>query len=505
MNILTLFRKNKEKFFFISILLLGSFLRFYRLPETMQFLGDQGRDALIARRILMDKRPAFIGPVTSVGNMYLGPFYYYFMVFPLLLTYPSPIGPAYAVAAVGILTLAAIYVLGKQMIGKTGAGIAMLLYAVSPVVIANVRFSWNPNIVPFFSLIAVWAVWKTWNREYSYWLLAGVCSALLFQLHYIALILIGCIGLVWLLELVRQVREKKINENFVRYTLYALGFFALSLVPILIFDTRHGWLNTRAFFSFFHPTVASESHFRRLNDPSGILVSLVSMTARVVSQFFAIVAVTFAQKILIVIFFFYMLLRTFFHTESPKKKNASLILLGFFILSITLLSMYSSSVFDHYLGFTFPIVFLLFGMVLASFWRSIFFKPLVLIILAAVMISSLRNYPGTLVYGSTVHLFDRSSQEISKHIPQGTSFNLLSYSPTKDLQAMNYRYFLTAYGKPPADPDDWLSFKRLYIIDEEHRESPFDESQYVINIWPNRVIVDHFSIPDGPDVYVLER
>ncbi|MBP9700599.1 hypothetical protein KBD71_04945, partial [Candidatus Woesebacteria bacterium] len=57
---------------FLFFLALGTFLRFYRLRSTMQFLGDQGRDALIARGILMDRDPAFIGPVTSVGNMYLG-------------------------------------------------------------------------------------------------------------------------------------------------------------------------------------------------------------------------------------------------------------------------------------------------------------------------------------------------------------------------------------------------------------------------------------------------
>lgn len=505
MNFLRKILKNKEILFFATVLLFGSFLRLYRLPETMQFLGDQGRDALIARGILIDHDPAFIGPVTSVGNMYLGPFYYYFMVLPLMFTYPSPVGPAYAVAFLGIVTLGLMYVFGRQMIGKLGAGIATFLYALSPVVIENVRFSWNPNIVPLCSLIAVWAVWKTQRRQYRYWIIVGICCALLFQLHYISLILIGCFGLVWIWQLWSQLKDRKVDAVFVRATMWAVVLFLISLTPLLIFDTKHDWLNTRAFIQFFHPSVSSESHFRPLRDVSGVIVALLSMSARMVGQFFAIAATTLSQKILIVLFFFYALVRALSLKEKQERKSAMLLMTVLFIFSVVFLSLYSSSVFNHYLGFTFPIVFLIFGFVLASLWRSIALKPLCILIIAIVSVVSIRHYPGTLQLGSTVYLFQRSSEAIARHVPDDTTFNLLSYSPTKDLQAMNYRYFLTALGKTPAQPDDWTSFSRLYIIDEEHRINPLDEEQYVIKIWPNRTIVDHFSIPDGPDVYVVER
>jgi hypothetical protein len=117
----------------------------------------------------------------------------------------------------------------------------------------------------------------------------------------------------------------------------------------------------------------------------------------------------------------------------------------------------------------------------------------------------MKNYPGFAKIGGTVFSFDQSSTEIVKHIPEGETFALLSYAPSHDLQAMNYRYFITTKGKIPTAPDDWLTSRYLIIIDEEHRDNPFDESQYVIKIWPNRTIVDSFSIPNGPDVYVMKR
>lgn len=66
------------------------FLRFYNLEDSQQFLGDQGRDAIVVSRMFVEKDPVFIGPITSVGDIYLGPLYYYFMLPFLWLSYPSP-------------------------------------------------------------------------------------------------------------------------------------------------------------------------------------------------------------------------------------------------------------------------------------------------------------------------------------------------------------------------------------------------------------------------------
>ena len=67
-------------------------LRFYNLEDSQQFLGDQGRDSMVVSRIFTERDPVFIGPVTSIGNMYLGPLYYYFMLPFLWLSYPSQWG-----------------------------------------------------------------------------------------------------------------------------------------------------------------------------------------------------------------------------------------------------------------------------------------------------------------------------------------------------------------------------------------------------------------------------
>ncbi len=104
----------KETILLIAILLLGSFLRLYRIGEYMTFLGDEGRDVIIVRRFLVDFDLMLIGPGTSIGNMYLGPLYYYMMAFPLWLFNYSPVGPAVQVALLGVVTIFMVWYITRK-------------------------------------------------------------------------------------------------------------------------------------------------------------------------------------------------------------------------------------------------------------------------------------------------------------------------------------------------------------------------------------------------------
>ena len=105
----------------LALLAAAVLLRFYNLSGTLLFQADQGRDALVVRHLLTQGDLIFIGPVTSIGNMYLGPFYYYFMAPFLLLANFSPLGPAIGVALVNVLLVFFTYYWGRQMVGKTAA------------------------------------------------------------------------------------------------------------------------------------------------------------------------------------------------------------------------------------------------------------------------------------------------------------------------------------------------------------------------------------------------
>ena len=129
----------------------AAFLRLYRIADYMTFLGDEGRDVLVAYNILHGHL-TLLGPTSSVGGFFLGPIYYYFMAPFLLLFNYNPVGPAVMVALFGIATVWLIYKFCTDLFNPKIGLIASFFYAISPLVISYSRSSWNPNPLAVFSL-----------------------------------------------------------------------------------------------------------------------------------------------------------------------------------------------------------------------------------------------------------------------------------------------------------------------------------------------------------------
>ena len=145
-----------QKLEFLSLLflvLIASILRLWNIEGHMTFLGDEGRDALVLLNIFQEGRLTLLGPSASVGGFFLGPAYYYLVIPGFLLFGMSPVGMAFEVAVLGFATVIILYLLIKKYLGFLPAILATLLYSVSPVVVMFSRSSWNPNILPFLSLL----------------------------------------------------------------------------------------------------------------------------------------------------------------------------------------------------------------------------------------------------------------------------------------------------------------------------------------------------------------
>src|SRR3989339_831621 len=102
----------------ILLVLIALFIRLYRLPATLIFLEDEGRDLLIVKRMIDTLRPVLLGPQTSTGNMYLGPLYYYFITPAVFLSRMNPLGPAVFIGLTGAFTVYLLYLFGTKWFGK---------------------------------------------------------------------------------------------------------------------------------------------------------------------------------------------------------------------------------------------------------------------------------------------------------------------------------------------------------------------------------------------------
>ncbi len=245
------FKKNK---LIILIIILGTFLRLYRIPAYTEFLGDQGRDVLRIRQLIKKGDLIFIGPQTSIGNMYLGPWYYYLIAPSLLLANFSPLGPAIFNALIGLLAIWLIYKFGSQWFGKKFGLWSGAFLAASPVVIKYSTFIWNPNVMPFFSLMSIWFLWRVWIKDdYQSLVWLSISLAMVLNSHYLGLLLFPVAGLVILLKFFNLFTNKDNQQLavFLKIGALSLGIFCILMSPLLIFDIKHGFPNFNAFLTFF--------------------------------------------------------------------------------------------------------------------------------------------------------------------------------------------------------------------------------------------------------------
>ncbi len=344
--------QKRKTLFLIVLMVLAAFLRLYRLEELMTYLGDEGRDMLIVLDIIQGKNFPFIGPPTSVGKLYLGPIYYYFIAPFAYLFAMSPVGPAFFVVLTGIFSVWLIYLVGKKYFNSFTGLVSATFLALSPLMVTFSRSSWNPNPVPFFLLLLLlfFYYWQQTKKE-KFLYFTIICFAIMLQLHYLVILMLPFIAFN-ALKLTRQFHHKK--SLFV-----AFFIFILMMSPLFIFDLKHNFINTKGIFNIF-----------RARSYQGFdLFDLLSRSRDRVRQLFSLFY-GFAERgwptnILVISSLSFL----FFNIWQKKKKDC-LFIYGWFLWGIFMLGLYRDSIYPHYLGFLFVFPALLMSHFLSFLWKK---------------------------------------------------------------------------------------------------------------------------------------
>ncbi len=369
------FKLRKESLFIILILSLGAFLRLYRIKDYIVFLGDEGRDALVVWNILHGHL-TLLGPTSSVGGFFLGPIYYYMMAPFLWLSRYDPVGPAIMVALLGLVTIYLVYRFGRELFGEVGGLIASLLYAVSPIVIIYSRSSWNPNVMPFFTLSTFYLLYKAVSRKkLVLFALTGFLYGICMQLHYIE-VFVGPI--IFLYVLLTDFRPKVdwLVDLVKRYFVMLIGFL-VGFSPFLAFEARHQFANSQNILRFIFnspDTGAGGQLFTNIRFVierlfGGLLVSFpeFSMFKNFNSSLINVwLLAVYAITIVAIGYFVWLFIKTRKEKSSYQKY---LLVLLWFVLGIGFFGLYKKSIYDYYLAFLFPVPFLLVGGLLGKVWE----------------------------------------------------------------------------------------------------------------------------------------
>lgn len=467
-NIVSFFKSliSTQNIFLVLILILAGFLRLYRITDYMTFLGDEGRDVLVVYNILHGKL-TLLGPTSSVGGFFLGPIYYYFMTPFLLLFNYNPVGPAVMVALIGVATVWLIYKFCSDLFNKRVGMIAALLYAVSPLVIAYSRSSWNPNPLPFFSLLSLFSLYKgITKKNYKLILISGILLGISMQLHYLATFLGATMFLYILLTefFGQKVNLKKTLSGLIKkYAVIFLGFI-IGWSPFLAFEVRHGFLDFKNIFNFIlnsGETGAGSNFLLTIYDvffrlfgrlivvfpPPEQLFKYDSFTLNLWIGFILTLAILSSVYL---IFNFYKSIK-----QEDGSFNKYLLIVLWFFVGIILFGFYKKSIYDYYFSFMFPVSFIILGLFMSFVYgaKKIKYlgKGITIVLFIFLFIINIQRF--SFRYEPNRQL--NQMKKIADFVMVRTDakpFNFALISKGNSDHA--YRYFFTVWNNPPVTIED---------------------------------------------------
>ena len=218
----------------LIILLIGVWLRWYRVLETNGFGWDQMQ--LVKNGLfILQSQPLLIGPRVGPTGFFLPPVYYYISALFLWFFHLQAKAVYYVPSLIGLAGGISAYYIGYRMGNKRAGTAAMAIYLLSPLMVVFDRIPWNVNFIFLTFCWAFYFLWKICVRKsrqgLDYWWL-GLTVGLTISAHFTGVLLIP-------LLLICIIYYRLISR---RIWLTVLGVL-INLAPLLIFDVRHDWLN----------------------------------------------------------------------------------------------------------------------------------------------------------------------------------------------------------------------------------------------------------------------
>src|SRR3989344_8235108 len=224
-------------FFLIAI---AFFLRIIRLNELFYFTYDESIPAFVARRLILWNHLPLIGGVTPF-NFHLGPYFYWFYAIILFFGKLNPLAWGYASAVIAVITTLMIYLVGKTIDSRKLGTNAAIFWAFSFLTNIYDRHLWALYWGSLVSLIVIYSLFKIIKGQGKYIYLLGLTIALSIHADPSNLVFLLLSSIIWL---VYKIPVRK--SAFI-----AFGIILLSFLPLIVFDLRHNFANTRPVMDFW--------------------------------------------------------------------------------------------------------------------------------------------------------------------------------------------------------------------------------------------------------------
>ncbi len=475
---------------FLVILLIGLFLRIFRIEQNFPFDGEVGDNLLDIKNAFIHHQIPVLGPPTSHPWLNFGPLFYWLYGPILWLSKFNPISHQYFAVAIALLTITANYYVIKNIFSKQVAIISSIFISISPMLLFTTRLGRFTFIVPLLVYPFFWILTKLVIGEKKYLFLLFFLLGLMLNFHYTPLFLIPVIIILLFI--------KKIRVNF-KDIILSLGGLLVPLIPLLMYDSQHKfsmilnlalWIPYRilGFLGIYHKNTLTQQVLQE-NKLSVINFFSFSFTPTPYDSY------TIAGLIIFFLILLYVFYQLYSGYKNKKLVNSWLIL--FVWMSVGFIALFiHGNVPLHYFVPLFPIPFILFSLLLTDLLKHRLGKVFTIGIIIFFVITNFYYYFWSNWYyqpeKSSAYVDGLISYNSRKAVAQFIVNNALhnryqlrriGYNDFFAKQfAQNYLYLLWWYGNEPVN-----KAKLTYTIVENgsqlsHIKRPTDEEFVVKNV-----------------------
>lgn len=435
---------SKKILFTIIITLILFIVYSYRLPETLLFTSDFGRDMYQSGRIAQGDL-VLIGSKMNLGGYFVGPYLYYFLAIPLFISGFDINFVLYFHALIFTGAVGFFFWAACQKIHPAKAFLAAFSIGLLPVYIQSARYPSNGyTFLAFLLILLTWVFFFNIKGKFPA-AAAGILAGIIFNIHPTTIFATGFI----FFYLVLFLKEKKLFFLF-------LGGFLITFLPILAFELRHDFIMARdTFINGSYRSFTQDSNtpqFWLHKNP--IISSFLFFSGK------------FKQWVLLPPIFYFGVMIAATAWKMKEKSNR----LDLFLLISSLLSFILSMIIlrfhfeEHYFFST--LFFIVFATVIVLIRSRLWFLLLAIIFIEIIL------FPKPL-YNQSKRLFSSIEQSVKfsidqKLVTKEEPFNLIQITDAYGLvpTGYEYRFFFRKYGLYPNSEYEYKEAKKLLIFSE---------------------------------------
>lgn len=238
------------------ILAVGFFLREYQAVSRFGFAHDADLFSWIVKDIALNHHLRLIGQETSAPGIFIGPLFYYLLIPFFWMTHFDPAGALIFSGLIGLLTILSFYFVFKKIFDQITGQVAAFIQSVLLLRVDHDRW-----VVPTIT-DNLWLVWYFYSiislarGQFNVLWLLGLLIGLIWHINFSLAILLILVPMALLLSK----KLPKVKHLFQ----FSLGFLIPS-VPLILFEIRHGFQQTRGFINSFLPTQGGEKGLYRIS------------------------------------------------------------------------------------------------------------------------------------------------------------------------------------------------------------------------------------------------